>query len=336
MQKIKLDFCGFWGSFKKDDNLFFNILSKHFEVELSPDPDFVICSNRGDPFCYMHYDCVRLMFMGENLSPDFTCFDYVIGFDKLDFPDRYFRLPYALYFDSGRPWLIQPFSREDAERALSEKKHFCNFIYAHRSASGAREKLLSALSEYKPVVSPGSFMNNVGTKGCTWAEKNRYLRESKFTIACDSISYPGFVTEKLVQPFMEHSVPIYSGDPLVSDFFAPDAFIRCGGADGDSVKRAVERAAYLDSHDDEYIETLMRFPLAAPDLCVRLYAELEDFLVAVFSQPPQKAFRRVKGFAADRHEELLRECMRRNAGSGIAAKTKRLAKDVKNRLSSSK
>ena len=74
---IKLDFCGFWGSLKKKNNLFYNLLSKHFDVEISDNPDFVICSNRGKPFEYMKYDCPRIMFMGENQSPDFTVFDYV-------------------------------------------------------------------------------------------------------------------------------------------------------------------------------------------------------------------------------------------------------------------
>ena len=68
MKTLKIDFCGFWGSFKKEKNLFVKILSKHFNVEISDNPDFVICSNRGNPFEYMKYDCVRIMFMGENMS----------------------------------------------------------------------------------------------------------------------------------------------------------------------------------------------------------------------------------------------------------------------------
>lgn len=78
MKTVKINFCGFWGSFKKEDNLFYKILSRHFNVEISENPDFVICSNRGEPLEYMKYDCVRIMFMGENMSPDFTVFDYVI------------------------------------------------------------------------------------------------------------------------------------------------------------------------------------------------------------------------------------------------------------------
>ena len=82
-EKIKIDYCGFWGSFKKDNNLFYILLSKYFDVKISSKPDYVICSNRGKPFEYMKYDCPRIMFMGENLSSDFTVFYYVMGFDYI-------------------------------------------------------------------------------------------------------------------------------------------------------------------------------------------------------------------------------------------------------------
>ena len=93
MKTIKIDYCGFWSSFNKEKNFFTIMLSKHFNVEISDNPDFVICSNRGKPFEYMKYDCPRIMFMGENLSPDFTVFDYVMDLiisifliDILDYP----------------------------------------------------------------------------------------------------------------------------------------------------------------------------------------------------------------------------------------------------------
>ena len=119
MKTIKINFCGFWGSFNKEKNLFTKILSKHFNIEISETPDFVICSNRGKPFEYMKYDCVRLMVMGENLSPDFTVFDYCIGFDYLTFGDRYFRLQQAFYNDDAKPWEPQTLTQEEAKKLLS-------------------------------------------------------------------------------------------------------------------------------------------------------------------------------------------------------------------------
>ena len=308
MKTIKIDFCGFWSSFKKEDNLFVRLLSKHFNVEISDKPDFVICSNRGTPFEYMKYDCVRIMFMGENVSPDFTVFDYCIGFDYIDFGERYFRLPFAFYYDDGNPWIPSTISEDDAWRILKEKKYFCNFIYGHQSSHGMREKLFEELNNYKRVVSPGSYLNNINVvkgkpKRCSWQEKNRYLQLSKFTIAGDSIHYPGFVTEKIVQPFRQHSIPIYFGSTRIFEDFNKDAFVCC--EDENDIDRVLEQVKYLDLHDDAYIHMLLQCPLLYQYQLKDRYHELEEFLVNIFSKDTNEAVKRVRYFAADYHENCL-------------------------------
>jgi alpha(1,3/1,4) fucosyltransferase len=37
--------------------------------------------------------------------------------------------------------------------------------------------------------------------------------------------FPGYSTEKLTDPFVARSVPIYKGDPRVAEWFNPKAFI---------------------------------------------------------------------------------------------------------------
>ena len=313
MKTIKIDFCGFWSSFNKKENAFTKILSKYFIVEVCDKPDFVICSNRGKPFEYMRYDCIRIMFMGENMSPDFTVFDYCIGFDYIEFGDRYFRLPFAFYNDNGRPWIPDRLSEEDARSILNAKKYFCNFIYGHESSHGMRERLFRELSEYRQVISPGSYLNNVhpssdeGKKGrrCTWKEKAQYLRDSKFTIAGDSIVYPGFVTEKIVQPFEMHSIPIYFGNPIIDRDFNPKAFVWCRNVS--DVKRTVETVMYLDTHDEEYIQMLMQPPLAEKNDLSDVYSSFEAFLVNIFAQEKELAGRRIRYFSAENHERYLYE-----------------------------
>lgn len=311
--KIKINFCGFWGSFKKEKNLFYIILSKYFDVEISENPDFVICSNRGKPFEYMKYDCVRIMFMGENISPDFTVFDYVIGFDYLDFQDRYFRLPFAFFYDDNIPWVPETLTKEKATEILKNKKYFCNFIYGHQSSNGIRERLFKELGEYKQVASPGRYLNNVEGKGCNWKEKYEYLELSKFTIACDSISYPGFVTEKIMHPFERHSVPIYFGSPRINEDLNEKAFVWCKSDSDEDIKNTIERVKFLDTHDDAYIDMLMQCPLKSADALEKRYEELEKFLLNIFSQNPQAAYRRVRHFCAELHESYLKKYMKKNS-----------------------
>ena len=305
MKTIRINFCGFWNSFNKENNLFTKILSKHFNIEISDNPDFIICSNRGKPFEYMQYDCVRLMFMGENISPDFTVFDYCIGFDYLTFGDRYFRLPFAFYNDNINPWSPSALSKDEAEDILKTKKYFCNFIYRHQSSHGMRERFFRTLNEYKHVVSAGGHLNNTGSsKGCSWAEKYEFVKASKFTIACDSIEYDGFVTEKIIQAFDNHSIPIYFGNKRIDDEFNTDSFIWCKNES--EFENTIEKIKYIDSNDDEYIKMLCENPLKNPDEIKKRYKELENFLVNIFSQEPYDAYRRVKYYAAEEHERHLK------------------------------
>lgn len=317
MKTIKINFTNFWGSFDKKNNLFYNILSKHFNVEISDNPDFLICSNRGELFEYEKYNCVRLMFMGENMSPDWTAFDYCIGFDYMDFGDRYFRMPFAFYFDDAKPLSFSRLDRAEAERILAEKKYFCNFIYGHQSASNMRESLFEKLSEYKEVISPGSFMNNTNSekKRCSWKEKHEFQRLSKFTIACDSICYPGFVTEKIVDPFKDHSIPIYCGSSRINEDFNENAFIWC--KDESQIEETLKRIEYLDNNDDAYIEMLMQNPLLDDNQEIKRYEELEKWLVNIFSQEPAEAHRRISNFAAERHEDALHEYYLTHIENGI-------------------
>lgn len=307
---IKLNFCGFWNSFNKENNLFSNVLKRYFDIEICDCPDYVIASNRGNPFEYMKYDCIRIMFMGENISPDFTCFDYCLGFDHIDFGDRYFRLPFGFYQDDGKAWIPESLPHEQAQNILATKQYFCNFIYGHQSGSGMREKMFAELNNYKKVISPGRYMNNMpnGKIGTTWLEKYDYLKKSKFTIACDSIHYPGFFTEKIIQPFQCHSIPVYFGSTTIDEDLNPKSFVWC--KDEKNLKQTIEEVIYLDTCDEAYLEKLKTCPLYASDALVEKYKKLEQFLVHIFDQPLDKAGRRVRMFTAQKYEDNLKTCMR--------------------------
>lgn len=305
MKTLKLKFCNFWSSFNEKHNLFYNLLKKHFDIEISENPDFVICSNRGKLFEYMKYDCPRIMFMGENISPDFTIFDYVIGFDHLSFGDRYMRFPFVCYTD-GDPFVPEMLTEEQARRIFERKDIFCNFIYSHPSSHGMRERLFTELSKYKTVVSPGGYLNNVSGSGISWHEKYEYLTRSKFTIACDSINYPGFVTEKILQPFQYHSVPIYFGSPTIAEDFNPQAFVWCQSEK--DISETVDRVVELDRNDSEYINLLKNNPLHSRMAFHKRVDALEAFLLNIFQQSPLEARRRIRHFRADSYATAMQKC----------------------------
>lgn len=312
MRKIKLDFIGFWPGFNKCSNLFTTILREKYEIEISDNPDFLFVSPLGDPFEYLKYDCIRILFTGEPLSPDFNVFDYAIGFDYITFPDadgnnRFFRYPLCFSRYTQLREHIQGLSYEKAKDVLSRKKYFCNFIYGHRSAKGEREHLFDVISSYRRVESAGSFMNNMpdGRIVPFSDQKMDFLRLCKFTISCESISSPGFISEKIVHPFYSDSIPIYYGNPHATQEFNSQAIINCH--DHPNFESVLERVAEIDQNDELYIKMLMEPKLISWDYLDKMYTGLQEFLWRIFSQDRDTAYRRLRHYAPAEHEFHLNE-----------------------------
>ena len=312
MKKIKIDFCGFWNGFDKTENLLSDILKERYEIEISKHPDFLIVSVFGQPFSYMNHDCVRILYTGEPLSPDFSVFDYAIGFDKIVLLDsegknRYYRYPFCFYHFDRVNQCTKGMSYQQAREALNEKNRFCNFIYGHPSAKGEREAIFEALGKYKRVDAAGSFLNNMpGGKVIPFTEeKVEFQRKCKFTISCESIRYPGFVTEKIIDPIRAHSIPIYYGNPCIEEEFSPEAMINLHSFS--SLEEGIERVIQIDQDDALYLKMMAAPKLVSDDYLEKMYEGLKEFLFSIFDQERNDAYRRLRFYVQKHHEDCLRE-----------------------------
>jgi len=212
--KIKLWFTDFWGGVDPRCNWFLTFLAPHFDIELSEHPDFLIYSCYGTNF--LRYSCVRIYFTAENIRPDYRFCDYSFSFDFSKDPRNY-RLPlYRLYFTEQQ--LLAP---RMAEPSLFSGRKFCNMVVSN---AHARERLdfFRLLNARSKVDSGGRTLNNIG--GAV-ENKRTFVHQYRFTIAFENSSHPGYLTEKLFEPWVEHSVPIYWGDPRVEDEINPECFI---------------------------------------------------------------------------------------------------------------
>lgn len=309
---ITINFEGFWPSFDKEHNLFTDILRERYELKISDHPDFLIATPTADPFSYMKYDSVKIFYTGEPLVPDFNVFDYAIGFDHIQFPDaynenRYYRYPLCFYFKDEVERHSHGLTYSQAKEALQRKKYFCNFIYGHHSAHGEREAIFETLQKYKRVESAGSFMNNMpgGDAVPFNDEKSKFLRLCKFTIACESIRYPGFVTEKIVDPICADSIPIYYGNPTVEQEFNPEAMINLGAFS--SLEEGIEKVIEVDRDDEKYLKMLMAPKMVSESYLDDLYDGLRIFLFRIFDQGKDAAYRRLRFYVQKYHEDCLRE-----------------------------
>ncbi|MDR2657097.1 MAG: hypothetical protein LBB86_04650, partial [Oscillospiraceae bacterium] len=95
MEKLRVWFTDFWPTFDPNNNPFLDALGKRYDVDVTQPPDVLFHSVFGREF--MEYDCLRVFYTGECCTPDFNACDYAIGFDYIDFGDRYLRLPLYLF-----------------------------------------------------------------------------------------------------------------------------------------------------------------------------------------------------------------------------------------------
>ena len=86
----KVWFEDYWPDFNVYHNLYVDMLRKHFSLKFDcMEPDYVFCSVYGKKALY--YDAVRIVYAGENVTPDFTYYDYVYGYERIQIQDRYLR-----------------------------------------------------------------------------------------------------------------------------------------------------------------------------------------------------------------------------------------------------
>ena len=120
----------------------------------------------------------------------------------------------------------------------------------------------------------------------------------------DTLSW--FFHKKIIQAYQNFSIPVNFGNPRINDDINEKSFIWCKSTEEKDIQDTIERVKYLDTHDEAYLEMLMQCPLLSDNYLSDKYIELEKFLVNIFSQEKEKAYRRVRGFCAGLHESYLK------------------------------
>ena len=307
---VKIWFSGFWPGFDINQNIFTDILSSRYTVEIDDKkPDFLFCSSFSEE--HFKYKCVKIYYVGENITPDFNLYDYALGFDRIVFDDRYFRLPlYKLYQRKGDG---SPADAAFWENEVARKTKFCNFLYSNNlCASEERIQLLEAIEAYKRVECGGKIRNNIGGRV---EDKDSWLRDFKFTIACENSSKPGYVTEKIFEALRAHTIPVYWGDTQIAQDFNPRRFINCH--DFTNFEAVVAEIRRLDE-DSEACLAMLKEPWFTDGVPPLLQDDtaLKDFLYHIIEQGPTASKRAIRdGFTRHYWENrrmagILRPCIR--------------------------
>lgn len=334
MKEIKLRVVDWWDEETEEnfnDNFVVQILSKRYKVIYSDQPDYVIFGPFG--FKHLQYKNAIMIFVsGENARADWDVADYAIDYDYIDFLDRHFRYPLAFWNYSFCD--VESIKNRGNKTICADKK-FCSYIVTAASLYSPRDEFFKKLCNYKKVDSGGRHLNNIGgpigdrynnfTKS-----KIEWLKGYKFNICFENSYHPGYITEKLFQAFAGGCIPIYWGDPLVSNVVNPKSFINI--SDFSNFDEAIEYIKEVDN-DDKLFESIMQENVFLQDIDYVDYynKELEKYLYYIFDQELDKAKRIFGSYKfiakmSDLHEMSFRSYWRH---SKLRARLRKFKKQLK-------
>lgn len=280
---IKVNFCDMHKGFDVRTDIIANYVEKNFgEYVISDKPDFLFYGPFGSQH-HLYKNCVKIFICGEPLIPNFNECDYAIAYDPIEFGERYLVRP--IYMKDRLP---EPITISD-EQALNRK--FCNFVYSNdKNGVGAklRVEFAKKLMKYKHVDCPGKILNNmkdgIGSRfGKSWIQdKIDFIGEYKFTIAFENSMCRGYTTEKMLHPLRAHSIPIYWGNPDVTDNFNPAAFINATGYE-EQLDKVIEKIIELDNNDEAYLKMLHASPMT-DSFDINEMDKLEQFIVKIIKK----------------------------------------------------
>ncbi len=137
-------------------------------------------------------------------------------------------------------------------------KHFCCWIVSNGQCE-IRNKMFEHLSKYKKVHSYGSYLNNMGftLKFPYWSENyQKFMSNYKFVICFENRKFEKYITEKIINPLVSRSIPIYWGTDYVNEIFNPNAFLRLENESDQAIEKLVMKIKELDSNDELYLQML--------------------------------------------------------------------------------
>ena len=128
----------------------------------------------------------------------------------------------------------------------NKKTDFCAFVASNNV--DFRDNFVKNLSKYKKVNCGGKSLNNIGEEV---KDKREFQKKHKFTVCFENTSQPGYCTEKILDGFISHTIPIYWGDPYVTRDFNPETFINY--FDFKTEKDLIEYIKKVDNDEELYL-----------------------------------------------------------------------------------
>jgi hypothetical protein len=137
---------------------------------------------------------------------------------------------------------------------------FCSFIVSNPKCM-IRNKIFEQLNKYKKVNSMGRYSNNVGNilHYPYWSEEYfNVVGSHKFMICGENTKMTTYSTEKIANPYIAYTIPIYWGTHNIKNIFNPDSMLFLEDESEEAFNRLISKIIELDTDDEKYLEFINR------------------------------------------------------------------------------
>jgi hypothetical protein len=264
---MKILRLGFSDTFSTAINFFTEALGRRFQIVRDDEnPEYLIYGEGvyGQNHRRFGPEVTKVFYTGENVRPPWNECQFAMTFDHEN-SSRHYRLPlYAIDMWGAvtEGWTKDYYQlvhlNHDYEIEY-DTRGFCSFVVSNPNQE-MRNKAFHFINDYKQVDSAGPHYNNVGyvLPRDKLVHKLMFLDRHRFNICFENGSYPGYVTEKLLNALQVKTMPIYWGSPTVERDFNTSAFINA--SDHGDFNKLVDYIKHLDSSAGkrEYLDIISR------------------------------------------------------------------------------
>jgi hypothetical protein len=183
---------------------------------------------------------------------------FLSQFDRVLTTDRDTKHPGVVFGQLGLPWLVgawdqngnllrKPLGYEDFQHFKPEKTKNISLITSNKSFTRGHRARLEFAERIKRHF--GREVDIYGRGINDFADKLEVLAPYRYHIAIENSEFDHYWTEKIADPFLTLTYPIYHGCPNITDYFSSSSMMQINIHDPDDAIQKISRI--IDSDERE-------------------------------------------------------------------------------------
>jgi hypothetical protein len=151
---------------------------------------------------------------------------------------QYGKIPNVIVTHNPNPWFLNKSYDELKALEIPNKNKLISIVSSNKNSSVGHSSRLDFSIELKKYF--GDNIDLYGRGINDFENKEDVLLEYKYHIAIENSYYDHYYTEKLTDPMLTYTMPIYYGCPNLDDYFNSKAFGRININDVESSKKLIK------------------------------------------------------------------------------------------------